>query len=277
MVLSGLDLVKYKINRLDFNITYACNLACKGCISLSDSTRYGVESLQNIQIQCDSWHERLQPRIIALFGGEPLMHPRIHDVIEKIKQAWPEATLRLITNGYLLKKHDPEIWFKYEPLEIQVSIHRQDHEAILTEQIKRIVECRTDWKILKFTDDGHKQLELSRKGFKIYKSKFGDFVMPYNKDLTPFNSDPKMAHSICGSPATPILYKNRLYKCPPVANLLDMKPGYVDYDGVGHNEDLSEFVNGIGKPEGVCAMCPASRSHSIDHYAEENVHVKSVS
>ena len=267
----------YKINRLDFNITYACNLACKGCISLSDFDRRGVESLQSIQIQCDNWHDRLQPHIIALFGGEPLMHPKIHDVIEKIKQSWPKAILRLITNGYLLKKHDPEIWFNYEPIEIQVSIHRQDHEAIITEQIKRIVECRPGWKTSKSTDGGHKQLQLSREGFKIYKSKFGNFVIPYNTGLTPFNSDPKVAHSICGSPATPVLYKNRLYKCPPIANLLDMKPGYVDYTGVGHNEDLDEFVNGIGKPENVCAMCPESRKHNFDHYAEENVHVNSFS
>ena len=39
----------YRIKRLDFNVAYACNLACKGCISLSDFNRKGVESLKDIE------------------------------------------------------------------------------------------------------------------------------------------------------------------------------------------------------------------------------------
>ena len=71
-------------------------------------------------------------------------------------------------------------------------------------------------------------------------------------------------------------YKNKLYKCPPVANLLDIKPGYTNYTGYSHNDDISEFIQGIGKPEPVCAMCPEQQSHSVDHYAKENVYVKNI-
>ena len=47
--------MKHRIKRLDFNVAYACNLSCKGCISLSDFDRRGVESLKDIQEQCDTW------------------------------------------------------------------------------------------------------------------------------------------------------------------------------------------------------------------------------
>ena len=272
---SGQDLAK-SINRLDFNIAYACNLSCKGCISLSDFDRRGVESLESIHQQCSDWKDKINPRVITLFGGEPLLHPRINQVIALVRKTWSGATIRLITNGYLLKRHDPSVWFDYEPFEIQVSVHRKDHEKLLTQEIKRILVCRDDWTITRSQGDGHKDIEFNRPGFKIYKSLFRDFVKPYRDDVTPFKSDPALAHSVCGSPNTPVLYKNRLYKCPPVANILDIIPGYVDYTSYGAEDDIADFVENIGKPHSVCAMCPENASHSVDHFAKENVHVKNI-
>jgi len=238
--------------------------------------RRGVEKLESIIDQCAIWSSRITPKIVTLFGGEPLLHPRIHDIILAVRKAWPDVKIRLITNGYLLKKHQPSIWFKYSPMEIQVSIHRKDHEHILNKEIKRILKCRDDWQIRRDSGSGHKDVEFTAPGFRIWKSLFGEFVKPYKDDFTPFNSDPKVAHSICGAPNTPVLYKGKLYKCPPLANALDLKPGYVDYTGFGHNDDLTDFVANIGVPESVCSMCPESRSHSIDHFAKENVIVKHI-
>ena len=263
------------IKRLDFNIAYACNLACKGCISLSDMDRRGIESLTSIEQQCANWHTRITPDVITLLGGEPLVHPKIHDVIKCIRQYWNKSTIRLITNGYLLKKHNPELWFQHQPFEMQISVHRRDHEHLLTAEIKKILECHRDWKVTRNTvNKDHRDIEFAIPGFKIYKSTFGEFVKPYKDDVTPFNSDPVLAHSVCGAPNTPVLYKNKLYKCPPLANILDILPGYVDYTGYGHNDNIDDFLYNIGKPESVCAMCPERASHSVDHYAEGNVHVK---
>ena len=104
--------------------------------------------------------------------------------------------------------------------------------------------------------------------------------MPYkieNGELTPFNSDPAKAHSICGNPNVPILYKNKLYKCAPIANLKDLdKKGKYKYEGIGPNGDLKLLVENINKPESICSMCPDDRNHSVDHFAKENVHVKNI-
>ena len=58
----------YRIKRLDFNVAYACNLACKGCISLSDFDRRGVEPLQELKMQCQIWSKIIDPSIISIFG-----------------------------------------------------------------------------------------------------------------------------------------------------------------------------------------------------------------
>ena len=272
--------MKHRIKRLDFNVAYACNLACKGCISLSDFDRRGVESLRDIEEQCDTWSRILDPSMISIFGGEPLMHPRIQKVLDAIRNAWPNALIRLITNGYLLRRHDPNSWFNFGPMEMQVTIHRHDHENTITKEIKRIVECRKGWSATRSTVDGHRQLELHHADLTIYKSKFKKFVMPYrleNGELKPFDSDPKKAHSICGSPNVPILYKNKLYKCAPLPNILELDKGkHYKYKGVDAEGDVSGLVSMINKPERVCAMCPDNDNHSIDHFNKENVRVKDI-
>jgi len=268
----------YKIKRLDFNVAYACNLACKGCISLSDFDRRGVTSLNEIKTQCDVWSKLVNPSVISIFGGEPLMHPKIVEVIGAIRKFWVDSQIRLITNGYLFGKYDPEVWFSFGRLQIQVSIHRQDHEKIITNQIKKIIQLRKQWKVFRGTISGHKQLGLIHKDLTIYKSKFKTFVMPYrlvDGVPRPFNSDPSKAHKICGNPDVPILYKNKLYKCAPIANLMDIdKQNTYHYQGLGPNDDLYSFIKNINKPESICAMCPEDLDHSVNHFDKANVIVK---
>lgn len=271
----------HQIRRLDLNIAYACNLACKGCLSLSDFDRKGVMPYDDIIESIDTWKTKLYPEITSIFGGEPLLHPRIYDVFDYVKKVWPDTTIRLITNGYLLSKSKIDKFFKNTPFEMQVSVHRLDHEKIINANIKKILAHHSDWKIIKKNEPGemeHHVYVWQRPGFKIWKSKFGEFVIPYKtvgNQLAPFKSDPKKAHSICGNPDVPILYKNKLYKCAPIANLMDLPntKGY-EYSPTDTYGNIDRFVRLIGKPESICSMCPESRSHSIDHYAKGEVHVK---
>jgi hypothetical protein len=271
----------HNIRRLDINIAYACNLACKGCLSLSDFDRKGVMPYDDIIQSIDTWKSKLYPEVTSIFGGEPLLHPRIYDVFDYVKQAWPDTTIRLITNGYLLSKAKIDKFFKNTPFEMQVSLHRKDHEKLINNNIKRILKQYSDWKIIKVDEDGVGVAHVyvwQRPGFKIWKSKFGEFIIPYKYEgnqLVPFKSNPAKAHSICGNPNVPILYKNKLFKCAPIANLLDLPntKGY-KYKPINSYDNVDKFVSLIGKPESICSMCPESRSHAIDHYAKGEVHVK---
>lgn len=271
--------MKHRIHRMDLNIAYACNLGCKGCISLSDFPRKGVDSYESIADSCKSWSRVLEPEVITIFGGEPLIHPRLIDVLKCIKAHWHNATIRLITNGYLLKKYDPKVWFTLGRFEMQVSIHRHDHDDLITQEIKKILVTTEGWKPF-YPKGNHQQLGFKKDDFTIYKSKFKDFVMPYkveNGKPVPFNSDPAKAHAICGSPDTPILYRNKLYKCAPIANLLDVSmPGVYKYRGMNADDDLDQFVSDINRPENICSICPDNINHSVDHSNKENVVVKNI-
>jgi organic radical activating enzyme len=270
----------YCLDRLDIMIAYSCNLSCKGCISLSDRVRSGIEPFENIFDQLNQWQSRISPNVTAVFGGEPCLHPRLIEICQQIRFAWPNTIIRLITNGYLLDNFDAEAWFNLGPIEIQVSVHRKDHEHILNKKIKNILEKRNQWTMsIHAKHDDHKQIQWQHQTVSIYKSIFKDFVVPYyqnNLKILPWNSDPLESHKICGSPSTPILYKGKLYKCPAVANVIDITgKNWFDYRAAEVTDDLTDFISYIGKPEKVCGQCPSrSQAVIIDHFDKKNVIVR---
>lgn len=271
--------MKNIINRLDIMIAYSCNVSCQGCISVSDISRNGVAPLLDIQSWIKHWQTLLEPKIVTVFGGEPCLHPDLVTICGNIRRAWPECTIRLITNGYLLDNFPAHAWFDFEPFEMQVSVHRADHETHINQRIKKILSHKHDWKVSTHGGEDHKQLAWTSNGFSIYKSIFKDFVQPYqlvNTRMQGYNSNPADAHAICGSPNTPILYKGALYKCPPVANLMDLtQQDFYGYQPVTDAQGLDEFVKNIGCPESVCAWCPSpAQATVINHFDIKNVTVK---
>lgn len=265
------------IPRIDLMVAYTCNISCRGCISLSDFPRKGVAPISDIEQWCSEWSTVICPDVITIFGGEPLIHPKLLDVFRAIRLNWPSSTIRLITNGYLLDKYDPMVWFDFGPVEVQVSIHRQDHVQLINQHIKKILLCHSDWTVQTSNDPTeHKQIQWTRPDFKIYKSMFGEFVAPYKSTdgkLTSNFSKPELAHSICGSPDSPVLYKGQLYKCAAVANAIDYtKENWHDYRPLSYTSDLTSFINCINKPEPVCSQCPAKEQATIyNHLDTKNV------
>lgn len=269
----------FTVPRLDLMIAYSCNLACTGCISLSDRKREGIAQYSDIQDWVTNWSTKISPAVVTIFGGEPCLHPKLFEICQLVRNCWPESVIRLITNGYLLDQFESFKWFSYAPIEIQVSVHRKDHESTINQRIKSILLHKKDWIVTQHGGNDHKQIEWSSSGLSIYKSIFKDFVIPYKQDnnkITAWNSDPAEAHRICGAPATPILYKGKLYKCPPIANIIDLtNETYKDYRGYSIDDDLTAFVANIGKPESVCGYCPdRAQAVVVDHINIQNVTVK---
>ena len=271
---------KLRLTRLDLNVAYACNINCRGCISLSDFNRPGVVSNSDIDQWLAYWSSGLDIDIITLFGGEPLINSELIKICHTVRKYYSNSVIRLITNGYLLDNVDPTSWFDLGSFEMQISIHRADHESIINKKIKKILKVKKDWTTQVDNLNQHQQIMFTSGNVKIYKSKFKDFITPYNFDskqkLIPFDSDPVKAHSICGSPDTPILYKGALYKCPPVANIIDYTgKNWNNYSSCQTLDQLDEFIQQVGCPESVCAQCPEQKEqHLYDHFNLENVYVK---
>ncbi|MCP4683220.1 MAG: radical SAM protein [Desulfobacterales bacterium] len=92
------------------HLTETCNLRCKMCYYWGDKGAYSSNAskekpkIMELDLIRDLVNEVKQKKpLYSLFGGEPLMHPQIEDVVIAIKEAG--SVIDTPTNGTLLEKH----------------------------------------------------------------------------------------------------------------------------------------------------------------------------
>lgn len=91
---------EYTPERIDFLITKQCNLKCKHCFEEASpklqSNPIDLTLLYNIFAQMDE----LDVKTLKITGGEPLVHPQISSILDKLSEVRFETIL--LTNGMLL-------------------------------------------------------------------------------------------------------------------------------------------------------------------------------
>lgn len=97
-----------------FFVNWACNLTCRECWMYGDSASEStwLEEVKREQISVEMWNGVLDelaaaggPKpYVTIMGGEPLMHPKIVELVRQAKQRLPECNLDMSTNGTLLPR-----------------------------------------------------------------------------------------------------------------------------------------------------------------------------
>ena len=94
------------INRIEIDITYACNKGCIGC------TRSISQAPENLHMDLHTINSFLERTLeykkiwerVALLGGEPTLHPRFLEIVEKLDQWFqersPNTEVKVISNGH---------------------------------------------------------------------------------------------------------------------------------------------------------------------------------
>lgn len=112
--------------KLDVQVCDHCNLRCAGCIHFSpladeyfldpDEYERDLERLAAVP-GIEGYFET-----IVLMGGEPLLHPRIADVIRISRAHLPGENVALCTNGLMLKAMGDEFWDTLVENEVELGI-----------------------------------------------------------------------------------------------------------------------------------------------------------
>lgn len=103
---------KPRLPYLEYHISFQCNLKCSGCTHFSNiikEPRFG-----NFEQFCNDM-KRLQELFwgvgkIRLMGGEPVLNPALPDFIYASREAFPDADIRVVSNGLMLRKEHKELF-----------------------------------------------------------------------------------------------------------------------------------------------------------------------
>jgi len=99
------------LDYLEFHVAHHCNLNCKGCGHYSNFVKEEFpcfsqysEDVSRLKQLADQIQE------IRLLGGEPLLNPELPKFIQVIRNAYPDADIRVVTNGLLIPKAEPAVF-----------------------------------------------------------------------------------------------------------------------------------------------------------------------
>lgn len=121
---------EYTPERIDLLITKQCNLKCKHCFEESSpkiaSNDIDIIALQKVFTQMDE----LNVKTLKITGGEPLVHPQISSILEKLAEVRFESII--LTNGMLLNKKIIQL-IKEANIKLGISldgINAQTHDCL---------------------------------------------------------------------------------------------------------------------------------------------------
>lgn len=263
------------IRNLEYMITTSCDLACPGCDRFIDHGHAFVEKFEDIVSNMEQWFKRLDPDHVTIIGGEPLLHPRIYDILTEARRIFDHAVIEVYTNAFLLPKR-PKIFNVLKKIgnaKVSCSIHNKNpkYREIVERNLHQAFYSKGKWfetspnthtcetVVLEVTDP-------TQGGWYDYRRVVDGVLKPWN------DNDPTSSYKNCGVNIYPIIYKNKLYKCPPISmvrthltkNFMledkDWEP-YLKYEGLDPDcdeQELEKFVNNIYEPHSICAMCPAN-------------------
>ena len=97
---------------------------CWGCDHFSAIAESRYEDCKRINRDLERLRELIGDRVerIAVMGGEPLLHLQITDILQSVREIFPEPEVRLSTNGTLLLKMDDNFWNVCRDNKVTISV-----------------------------------------------------------------------------------------------------------------------------------------------------------
>jgi organic radical activating enzyme len=93
-------------------ITGKCNLNCKSCGTFAPIAYNYLLDIVSFESDCRRLSELGAEKFpgIQLLGGEPLLHPKLNEIIIIARSHFPKTNLSILTNGTLLLKQKEDFW-----------------------------------------------------------------------------------------------------------------------------------------------------------------------
>lgn len=135
---SGNRLKRRRLLRFDVQLADHCNLNCRGCGNFSPIAPKCFLGKDAFEKDCARLAELSEGKLedICLFGGEPLLHPEITEIIKIARKHFPKTDISILTNGILLLKMNNDFWNCCRENGIKITVTKYPVK-IDTESIKK--------------------------------------------------------------------------------------------------------------------------------------------
>lgn len=124
----------------EFHLVEHCNLKCTGCTHFSSIAEEEFADIDEFRKDINRLSELTNgiTRFINLLGGEPLLHPQIYDFLDIARKAFPNATIRVVTNGIRLLDMKPLFWEKCRINNVIIGLTKYPIEIDYDKRINKI-------------------------------------------------------------------------------------------------------------------------------------------
>lgn len=232
---------------LEYNVTYSCNLKCKGCTHFSnlvgDEEFADFDSFKN---DIDQVTKHVDIAELRLLGGEPLLHKELKKFVAYARESCPHADIFVVTNGLLIPQISDDL-------------------------LECMAECNVGFHISNYIPTS-KMIERISEHLKMFDVKYfieDNIINEFGKTLDmKGTSNPFMAQKACISLGCRNLKDGRIYKCPFEAlidifakkycfdEVLKINKGFNIYDNSNDWEIVLKKM--LESPVELCKFCSES-------------------
>jgi hypothetical protein len=225
---------------LELHLTDHCNLNCKGCGHYCPIASPNYADIKQHERDMRRLSELFHNiRMIRLMGGEPLLHPQPASFIAVTRRFFPQADIRLVTNGILLPNASDIFWRTCRDTHTTIDLTVYPPLRSRIEDFRAL--CKS-WDVCL----NAKEVEL----FHAHMNLSG-------------NSDERRAFSICRDKYyCPFLQNNHLYPCAKTALIHYFNERFNYHIPVHSGVDIhSHFPSGrkvlqlLNRPISTCKYC----------------------
>jgi MoaA/NifB/PqqE/SkfB family radical SAM enzyme len=244
-----------KRGRLRFDVQLAdhCNLNCTGCSNYSPIAPKNFLKKESFNKNCERLSLLSGGNLedIYLFGGEPLLHPGITEIIKIARRHFQKTDIVILTNGILLPKMGDEFWDCCREYNIKITITKYPVKIDIA-SIKEIAK--------KFSVKLNVFYEKTERKF---------FFRPLNlKNPT----DAKKNFLFCSEANRCIILRNGRLSCTTASNIEILNNAIMSNGGFGVFEitendyidiykakSLDEILDFLARPMPFCRYCDYSK------------------
>ena len=239
---------KIVLPKIRFLLSYACNLQCQYCFFPLNEKR--ICSRAELANSFKKWSRKLRPKIVCLYGGEPLLNPDIIGIVADARHYWERTTIEIITNGILLLNISEEVLLAFKEYNVYVTISRHLRTP---EQLDKI---ESSFSLLKQYGILHGIYKADLLWRALYTMDEEGVPVPHNE------RKPVEAFARCDGINTTSIRGDYLYKCSNVATCAEMvKKGllssewndFLTHNPVSFENTISEIMRYL--TQGVMAVC----------------------